>query len=184
MRIEDDGSLLIPLPDCDVRASVLRVPGRDGRGAYVAEVSFDGERDFVETADFRPTPPEAICDLVTILARHGITDISAVRPRLVYGGAWAAGELERQPGYNPRRDPRLSRAYSKFLNLLWAALPPDWRVHAEVFGASRAGVRIRFTRPSGASFARPYYDEVVQRAEKLGWLHELAMSSARLAVRS
>jgi len=179
MRIEDDGSLLIPLPDCDVRASVLRVPGRDGRGAYMAEVSFCGERDFVETADFRPAVAEAIRDLVVILARHGIADIPAVRPRLVYGGAWAPGELERQPGYNPRRDLRSDSAHSRFLNLLWAALPPDWRVHAE---GPPGGVRLRFTRPSGTSFAEVYCDEVIRRAEQQGRLDELAMRSARLAV--
>jgi len=181
MRIEDDGSLLIPLPDCDVRASVLRVPGRDGCGAYMAEVSFDGGRDFVEAADFRPAAAEAICDLVVILARHGITDIPTVRPRLVYGGTWAPGELEKQPGYNPRRDPRSDPARSRFLNLLWAALPPDWQVR-EVFGAPGVGARLRFTRPSGTSFAEVYGDETIRMAEKQGRLDEFAMSSARLAV--
>jgi len=96
----------------------------------------------------------------------------------VYGGAWAPGELERQPGYNPRRDLRSDSAHSRFLNLLWAALPPDWRVHAE---GPPGGVRLRFTRPSGTSFAEVYCDEAIRTAEREGFLYELAVHSARLA---
>jgi len=40
-------------------------------------------------------------------------------------------------------------------------------------------VRVRFTRPSGTSFAKVYYDELIRRAAKWNCLDEFAMSSAR-----
>jgi len=125
-----------------IEASILRVPGEDGRGVYMAEAAV-GESNrgtsFVETGEFRQTLNEAMSDLSAILLRHGATpDLRGIRPRLVHGGTWAPGELERQPGYNPDLDPNVLAG--RFLNLLWAALPPEWQVEA-------TGAVVRMTSP-------------------------------------
>lgn len=104
-----------------LRAFILRLPGRDGHGAYTAEVG-GCNCEFAETGAFRASLAEARSDLAAMLARRGAPPerASAVAPRLVYGGAWAEGALERQPGYNPALDPRLRPQQARLLNLLWA----------------------------------------------------------------
>jgi hypothetical protein len=152
-------------------ASILRVPGPGGRGAYVAEVSL-GET--VETSDFCESFDAAAHELRAILARRGAVLPAPPPPTLVYSAAWAAGELARQPGYDLREDPwRLAGLRRRLSNLLWAAMP-EWGVEA----IDAPGLRLRFVRPDGSRFVRSFSPLAALRAEAGRRLDEFAAEIA------
>lgn len=169
------GSLIVRHGNRVARATLLRVPGRDGLGAYMGEVDIPGV--CTDETPLREDFADSLRDLGNALERHGF----AVRPtslpvKLVYGGAWATGALEDQIGYDPLKDPRVDDACRRFFNLLWANLPGEWRLKPMM---QPEGLEVVCLSPNG--FAVAVYDtRILARAADNGHLDGLALAASRM----
>lgn len=171
------GSLTVRDGARRARATLLRVPGRDGRGAYMGEVCIAATTD--ETP-LRVNIAESIRDLGDALDRHGFH----VRPlslpaRLVYGGAWAPGALESQIGYDMLRDPKTGDACRRFFNLLWANLPGHVLLKPVMLPS---GLKVTFRSNRGITTV-VFDTGVLARAAVDGYLELLARAAVGLVPR-
>jgi len=171
----ENGSLVFVAGARTARASVLRVPGPDGRGAYVGELNI--QEGPTETTRPRENADAAHRDLAAAIGRHGFSVLPLVlTPILVYSEGWVPGELALQRGYDPAMDPAsdLRRLYARFIGLLWANLPKGWDV--SLVRATRSELVVEFdsdsfpTRATKSTYSRA----LIERWDKMGRLAELA----------
>jgi len=171
------GRLTVVDGDRVARAALLRVPGRDGLGAYMAEVHIPGLG--TDEMPLRGSITDSIRDLGDALERHGFgTRPISLPATLMYGGAWAPGVLEAQVEYDPLEDPRVDEACRRFFNLLWVNLPGQWKLKP-VMHPGRLKVVCR--SPMGLTTA--VYDSVaLARAVDNGYLEKLALAASRMFI--
>ncbi len=169
------GSLTVRDGDRVAIATLLRVPGRDGHGAYMGEVCISGLG--TDETPLRDDLAESIRDLGDALERHGFdTRPISLQAKLIYGGAWVPGVLETQVEYDPIKDPKVSDACRRFFNLLWANLPGQWTLKPMM---QPTGLEVRCIGPNG--FTAAVYDTgVLARAAGSGHLDRLAKVAARM----
>jgi len=169
------GKMTVTDGDRVARASLLRVPGRDGHGAYMGEVCI---LDITDEMPLRESIADSIQDLSDALERRGFgTRSISIPATLVYSGAWAPGALETQVEYDPLKDPlRVGEACRRFFNLLWANLPGEWKL---VAGSHLIGMEVVCHSPRGLTTA-VYDSSVVARAADDGHLDKLASAAAQV----
>ncbi len=175
MRVDPAGRLKVTDGDRVARVSLLRVAGRDGRGAYMGEIYI---LDIgTDEMPLRNDIVESIRDLSDALDRHGFMVSPLSLPtRLVYGGAWAPGALEEQIGYDPLEDPKTGDACRRFFHLLWANLPRQWLLKPAMV---QGRLKVVCLSPNGLMTA--VYDKgVLSRAAKSGHLDKLAFAASRM----
>ena len=161
------------------KATLLRVPGHDGHGAYMGEVDITPP-NITDEMPLRDDLTDSIRDIGDALVRHGFD----VRPvslpvRLVYGGAWAPGALENQVGYDPLNDPEADEACRRFFNLIWANLPRQWSLEPKL---TPWGLKILFRAPDVLR-TEVYGTHTLIRAAADGHLNRLAAMAASLVSR-
>lgn len=171
------GILTVMDGDHTARVTLLRVPGLDGRGAYMGKVEVRGGGD---KTPLRVDLTDSIRDLGDALERHGFGDAkpASLPAQLVYGGAWAPGALKRQVEYNPLKDPneKAEVVCRRFLNLLWAALPRQWALDPTL---TPVGMMVIFRTPA-ENKAETYNKRDLVCAARDGRLDEMALESARM----
>lgn len=169
------GMLTVTNGDRVAKVALLRVPGRDGRGAYMGEILITGV--CTDEMPLRGSITDSIRDLGDALERHrfGTRPIS-LPATLMYGGAWAPGALESQVEYDPLKDPRVSEACRRFFNLLWANLPGEWTLKPMMHPK---GLAVECRSPMGLTTA--VYDMgILARAADSGDLDMVAMAASRM----
>lgn len=173
--VDATGRLTVSDGDRIATATLLRVPGRDGRGAYMGEVHVPGV--CTDEMPLRESITDSIRDIGDALDRHGFgTRPISLPATLMYGGAWAPGALEAQVEYDPLEDPRVGDACRRFFNLLWANLPGRWALRPMTHPK---GLVVECRSPNG--LVRAVYDMgILARAADSGHLDRLALAASRM----
>lgn len=172
------GKLTVTDGDRVACAALLRVPGRDGRGAYMGEVHIPGIG--TDEMPMRESLADSIRDLGDALERHGFgTRPISLPATLMYGGAWASGALESQVEYDPLKDPRVGEACRRFFNLLWANLPGHVLLKPVMLPS---GLKVTFRSNRGITTV-VFDTGVLARAAVDGYLELLARAAVGLVPR-
>ncbi len=169
------GKMTVLDGDRSATAALLRVPGRDGHGAYMGEVHIPGLG--TDEMPLREDLTDSLRDLSDALERHGFgTRLISLPATLMYGGAWAKGELESQVEYDPLKDPKVDEACRRFFNLLWANLPGQWLLKPMTH---QKGLAVECRSPKGLTTA--VFDMgILARAAGSGHLDKLALAASRM----
>jgi len=175
--IDKAGDLVVKEGGRIAIASLLRVPGRDGHGAYMGEFHVPGA--CTDEMPLRENIADAICDLAGALERHGFAVPAISLPaKLIYGGAWAPGALETQVEYDPLEDPRAGEACRRFFNLLWVNLPGKWLLSSAI---RPKGLEVVCLSPNGLTTA--VYDMgVLASAADSDYIDKLALAASRMFI--
>lgn len=97
-----------------ISAEIALVPGEKGTGSYIASIDTTTPTRIGGSSnhgEFTQSFEQAQADLKRMLEREGYSGLHASRvtkPTLRYGGSWATGVLEKQPGYEPAKKKELN----------------------------------------------------------------------------